>query len=207
VNGLTRLAPLLCMLAPALLVDQAPSKTRVTPARFADVTSRATIAFTHKSGASPDKRMVETFGSGVAWIDYDNDGFPDLYFVNGAPGTSNALYHNNHDGTFTDVTAKMGVAKVLYAMGVNFGDLDNDGWLDFYIGTGDPDLSTIVPEIGLGRALGIRAVEIFWPATARTQTITGLQMDRFYIVREDANTALAWKPKKFPLAQSPELRR
>ena len=48
--------------------------------------------------------MFETFGSGVAWIDYDNDGFQDLFFVNGAPGSSNALYHNNHDGTFTDVT-------------------------------------------------------------------------------------------------------
>ena len=61
--------------------------------------------FVHNSGASPDKHMFETFGSGVAWIDYDNDGFPDLYFVNGAPGTANALYHNNRDGTFTDVTA------------------------------------------------------------------------------------------------------
>ena len=50
--------------------------------------------------------MVETFGSGVAWIDYDNDGYPDLYFVNGAPGTANALYRNNRDGTFTDVTAQ-----------------------------------------------------------------------------------------------------
>ena len=63
--------------------------------RFADVTAKAGIGFVHKSGASPDKYMVETFGSGVAWIDYDNDGFPDLYFVNGAPGAPNALYHNN----------------------------------------------------------------------------------------------------------------
>ena len=54
--------------------------------------------------------MFETFGSGVAWIDYDNDGFQDLFFVNGAPGSSNALYHNNRDGTFTDVTARAGVA-------------------------------------------------------------------------------------------------
>jgi enediyne biosynthesis protein E4 len=145
VNGLTRLAPLLCMLAPALLVDQAPSKTRVTPARFADVTSRATIAFTHKSGASPDKRMVETFGSGVAWIDYDNDGFPDLYFVNGAPGTSNALYHNNHDGTFTDVTAKAGVSgkeagPAAFKTGVAVGDYDNDGRADLYVTALGPNI-------------------------------------------------------------------
>ena len=54
--------------------------------------------------------MFETFGSGVAWIDYDNDGFQDLFFVNGAAGSSNALYHNNRDGTFTDVTERAGVA-------------------------------------------------------------------------------------------------
>src|SRR5688572_32256062 len=78
--------------------------------QFLDVTAKAGIDFVHKSGASAEKRMFETFGSGVAWIDYDNDGFPDLFFVNGAPGSSNALYHNNRDGTFTDVTARAGVA-------------------------------------------------------------------------------------------------
>ena len=80
----------------------APAASRI---QFADVTAKAGIGFVHKSGASPDKYMVETFGSGVAWIDYDEDGFQDLFFVNGAPGSSNALYHNNRDGTFTDVTA------------------------------------------------------------------------------------------------------
>jgi hypothetical protein len=57
--------------------------------RFVDVTARAGIDFVHASGASDEKYMFETFGSGVAWIDFDNDGFPDLYFVNGAPGSSN----------------------------------------------------------------------------------------------------------------------
>src|SRR5687768_9749758 len=79
-------------------------------ARFVDVTARAKIDFVHQSGASPEKYMMETFGSGVAWIDYDNDGFPDLYFVNGAPGSANALYRNNGDGTFKEVTAAAGVA-------------------------------------------------------------------------------------------------
>ena len=56
------------------------------------------------------------------------------------------LYHNNHDGTFTDVTRSKRLERVLHAMGANFGDLDNDGFLDFYLGTGNPDLATIVPN-------------------------------------------------------------
>ena len=106
--------------------------------QFVDVTAKAKIDFVHKSGASPDKYMVETFGSGVAWIDYDGDGFPDLFFVNGAPGTSNALYHNNRDGTFTDVTERAGVAGTglgagVYKTGVAVGDFDNDGYLDLFV--------------------------------------------------------------------------
>ena len=101
-----------------------------------DVTAASKISFVHQSGATPDKFMFETFGSGVAWIDYDNDGFPDLFFVNGKPGASNALYHNNKDGTFTDVTQKAGVAGNLtkqYRTGVAVGDYDNDGHLDIYV--------------------------------------------------------------------------
>jgi hypothetical protein len=106
--------------------------------RFEDVTAAAGITFVQQSGASPDKRMVETFGSGVAWIDYDNDGYPDLFFVNSAPGSSNALYHNNRDGTFTDVTAKAGVAGTdagaqVFKTGVSVGDYDNDGYLDLFV--------------------------------------------------------------------------
>jgi hypothetical protein len=104
--------------------------------QFIDVTAKAGIGFVHKSGASPEKYMVETFGSGVAWIDYDADGFPDLFFVNGAPGSSNALYRNNRDGTFTDVTTRAGVAgseRPGYKTGVAVGDLDNDGYLDLYV--------------------------------------------------------------------------
>jgi hypothetical protein len=104
--------------------------------QFIDVTAKAGIGFVHKSGASPEKYMVETFGSGVAWIDYDADGFPDLFFVNGAPGSSNALYRNNRDGTFTDVTTRAGVAgneRPGYKTGVAVGDFDNDGYLDLYV--------------------------------------------------------------------------
>jgi hypothetical protein len=131
-----RLAALCSAASMAILLDQpgvAPSSIR-----FEDVTTAAGITFVHQSGASPDKRMVETFGSGVAWIDYDNDGFPDLFFVNGAPGSSNALYHNNRDGTFTDVTAKAGVAGTtagaqVFKTGVSVGDFDNDGYLDLFV--------------------------------------------------------------------------
>jgi hypothetical protein len=123
----------------------APPASRI---QFADVTAKAGIDFVHQSGVSPDKRMVETFGSGVAWIDYDNDGFPDLFFVNGAPGSSNALYHNDRTGTFTDVTQRAGIrgagsglpaeasAKAgpgVYKTGVAVGDFDNDGYLDLYV--------------------------------------------------------------------------
>ncbi|HEU4879996.1 MAG TPA: VCBS repeat-containing protein, partial [Gemmatimonadaceae bacterium] len=103
---LTRLAAMACVLSPVLLGAQTRGNKPTTPPLFVDVTAKAGITFVHKSGASPDKFMVETFGSGLAWIDYDNDGFPDLYFVNGAPGAPNALYHNNKDGTFADVTER-----------------------------------------------------------------------------------------------------
>jgi hypothetical protein len=130
-----RLTPLCWVAGLALFANQraAPAPTSM---RFEDVTAAARIGFVHQSGASPDKRMVETFGSGVAWIDYDNDGFPDLFFVNGAPGSSNALYHNNRDGTFTDVTAKAGVSGAgsrSFKTGVAVGDYDNDGYLDLYV--------------------------------------------------------------------------
>jgi enediyne biosynthesis protein E4 len=122
-----------CLLAPLILAMQAAS---APPIQFVDVTAKAGIKFVHQSGATPEKYMFETFGSGVAWIDYDNDGFPDLFFVNGAPGSSNALYHNNTDGTFTDVTARAGVGgagSTAYRTGVAVGDYDNDGDLDLYV--------------------------------------------------------------------------
>jgi enediyne biosynthesis protein E4 len=111
--------------------------------RFVDVTARAGIDFVHASGASDEKYMFETFGSGVAWIDFDNDGFPDLYFVNGAPGSANRLYRNNGDGTFTDVTARAGVAAAgttAYRTGVAVGDIDNDGHLDLYVTAFGPNI-------------------------------------------------------------------
>jgi hypothetical protein len=138
--------PALLLLAPVSLVGQRNSSAPARPAPFVDATAAAKIAFVHQSGASANKYMVESFGSGVAWIDYDNDGYPDLFFINGAPGTSNALYHNNRDGTFTDVTAQAGVAGSTganaksYKTGVAVGDVDNDGWLDLYVTAFGPNI-------------------------------------------------------------------
>ena len=142
------LAPLLVSFAllPASPSGQTAKPTPAArPATFADVTAKSLITFVHKSGASPEKFMVETFGSGVAWIDYDNDGFEDLYFVNGAPGASNALYRNNKDGTFRDVTAQArvdgsGAGKGAYKTGVAVGDYDNNGYLDLFVTSLGPDV-------------------------------------------------------------------
>jgi enediyne biosynthesis protein E4 len=152
VSALGRLAPLLLcvVLISASPSGQAPPGTAKKPgperpARFVDVTAKALIGFVHTSGASPQKYMVETFGSGVGWIDYDNDGFQDLYFVNGAPGAANVLYRNTGTGTFTDVTAKArvdgsGAGKAAYKTGVAVGDFDNNGYLDLFVTSFGPDI-------------------------------------------------------------------
>jgi hypothetical protein len=109
---------------------------------FLDVTRSAGIAFRHDNAASPDKYLIETMGSGCGWIDYDQNGLLDFYLVNGAatrvytPQQSlrGALYRNNGDGTFTDVTAKTGVgAEGLFGMGVAVGDYDDDGFPDMLV--------------------------------------------------------------------------
>ena len=108
--------------------------------QLADITSKTGITFSHAS--SQDKRYIfESMSGGVILLDYDRDGWPDIYFTNASTvamalqGTTSlgALYHNNHDGTFTDVTAKAGLMKPCLAMGGAVGDYDNDGWPDLYI--------------------------------------------------------------------------
>src|SRR5260221_1405394 len=107
---------------------------------FTDITSRAGIRFRHNNGAFGRKYLPETLGSGCAFLDVDNDGWPDILLVNsrnwpGHPGPPSypALYHNNHDGTFTDITRQSGLAVEMYGLGVAAADYDNDGHTDIYI--------------------------------------------------------------------------
>ena len=107
--------------------------------QFTDVTGQAGIKFTHNSGRAGKRYLPETMGSGVAFIDLDGDGWPDILLLNGQDFTPRgrkslpALYRNNKNGTFTDITAGSGLDVEMYAMGVSVGDFDNDGREDIYI--------------------------------------------------------------------------
>lgn len=294
--------------------------------------ARGKWKFTDVTEAAGLQAAANTFPT---WFwDYDNDGWQDImvtgYAVESAgdfaadclglphSGERARLYRNNRDGTFRDVSATTGVSRLLFAMSASYGDLDNDGWLDFYLGTGDPNMGTLIPnrmfrsdagrrfqdvttsggfghlqkghgisfadldndgdqdihavmggaysgdlahnalflnpghghhwitlklegvtsnraaigaririivqtaegersiyktvgtgasfgasplrqEIGLGNATAIRKVEILWPATGRTQSLTGLEMDRFHKIREDDTSAITLEVKKFTL--------
>lgn len=113
------------------------------PMVFTDVTEKSGLAqFRHRSGGLEKSTILDAPGSGVALLDYDNDGWLDIYLLNGStvaalngqePPPSAKLFHNNHDGTFTDVTAKAGVANERWGFGVAVGDYDNDGWPDIYV--------------------------------------------------------------------------
>ncbi len=111
--------------------------TGLGPVRFVDIAASAGITFRHENAFSDQKYLTETMGSGCAWIDYDQNGLLDLYLVNGLkPGhvSRSALYRNNGDGTFTDVTGHAGVgSEGLFGMGVAVGDYDNDGFPDLFV--------------------------------------------------------------------------
>ena len=143
---------------------------------FEDVTAKSGIGFKHESSSTSQKYLPESMGAGVAMFDYDNDGWLDLFFVNGArlqdpmphgasPDKSdqrywNRLYHNNRDGTFTDVTEKAGLQGRLYGMGVATGDYDNDGKVDLlvtnlggnilYHNNGDGTFTDVTDKAGVG---------------------------------------------------------
>jgi len=126
----------------SLLAEAPPSPSNSIPVQFKDVREAAGITFQHDATATEEKEYIETMGNGLGWIDYDQDGLMDLYLVQTAEAEwykpprplRSALYHNNGDGTFTDVTEKAGVAaEGLYGQGVAVGDFDNDGYPDLYV--------------------------------------------------------------------------
>jgi hypothetical protein len=113
---------------------------RAQTVTFRDITSQAGIQFKHNNGAFGKKYLPETMGPGCAFIDYDNDGWPDILLVNGenwpehpGPASTMKLYHNNRDGTFSDVTHKAGLAVSFFGLGVAVGDYDNDGFDDLFV--------------------------------------------------------------------------
>ncbi len=137
--------------------------------QFQDVTQDAGIHFHHERAVSEERLYVETMGSGVGWIDYDQDGFLDAIFVNSGytplfhPATppQPALYHNNGDGTFTDVTEKAGIhSDGTFFFGVAVGDFDNDGYPDIYLtgyrhsvlyhNNGDGTFTDVTARAGVG---------------------------------------------------------
>ena len=109
--------------------------------RFSDITAKSKIGFRHENGASSEKHLPETMSGGAVLFDFDNDGWLDVFFVNGgsfvdkkkAAGAQHRLYRNNKDGTFADVTATSGVSVSGFGMGACSADYDNDGFHDLYI--------------------------------------------------------------------------
>lgn len=150
VKAFARFAPPLLVLAFAPAFHLYPpaetpgqkSLRPLTTIQLVDVADKAGLDFQHFSGSPEKKYILESMSGGVAWIDYDRDGWPDLYLVNGGRweelvegkrGVSNALYRNNRNGTFANVTQLAGVGNTRWGMGVAAGDYDNDGWPDLYV--------------------------------------------------------------------------
>jgi hypothetical protein len=132
--------PVSALLATLLLAAPLSAQTAPPIPQLTDITASTHITFQHLS-SSDQKYIVESMSGGVALIDYDSDGYPDIYFTNapsvamalaGKPARS-ALYHNNRDGTFTDVTDHAGVATPCWAMGAAVGDFNNDGRPDLIV--------------------------------------------------------------------------
>ena len=138
-----------------------------TPVVFTDVTDDAGLGFVHNNGAFGKKYMPETLGAGGAWLDVDGDGWQDIVLVNSTAwpeqatdGTHAALYRNDGDGTFTDITRGSGLDIPLYGIGTTAADFDNDGHVDIYLtalgqnrllrGRGDGTFDDVTDESGTG---------------------------------------------------------
>ena len=142
-RSLTATLLILFGLSGLALSQQSPAKPTAPLAEFLDVAEKSGITMSNIFGGRDTKKyIIETTGTGVAIFDYDNDGWPDIFLVNGTTlegrpqdkAATNHLYRNNHDGTFTDVTTPAGLAGPSgWGQGVCVGDYDNDGWEDIYV--------------------------------------------------------------------------
>src|SRR5258705_13623300 len=133
---------LLALLSRNSIAQTQPKSPPNAIAYFTDVAQRAGLTSPIVFGGKDTKKyIIETTGTGAAIFDYDNDGWPDIFLVNGTTlegfpagkGPTNHLYRNNHDGTFSDVTVKAGLNATGWGQGVCVGDYDNDGWEDLYV--------------------------------------------------------------------------
>jgi len=177
-----------------------PSEIRFEP---------TTLPMIVRNGATGEKHQVETMIAGVAVFDYDNDGWPDIFVANGArlpdlvkadPSFQNRLFHNNHDGTFTDVTAQAGLAGVGYSMGVAAADYDNDGWTDLFVtgvntarlyhNNGDGTFEDVTKEAGIDE-------DGFWTVAAGWFDYDNDGLLDLFVVRY-----VKWSPEKDPFCGS-----
>jgi hypothetical protein len=161
--------------AASIWISGAAETPHVDPITFENVASRAGVDFVLRNSATPARRQIETMVSGAAVFDYDSDGKPDIYFVNGArqpqldkpdPSYYNRLYRNNGEGRFTDVTLAAGVRGDGFATGVAAGDFDNDGWEDLFVAgvnrnilyrnRGNGTFEDVTERAGLAQPAGVR---------------------------------------------------
>ncbi|KAA6462022.1 CRTAC1 family protein [Acidobacteria bacterium AB60] len=167
-----RFAQMIVALGSATSLLLAARSAASQPIRFEDISAHAGIHFVTENSPTPEKHQPETMPAGIALFDYDGDGLLDIYLVNGAempslvktgPKYWNRLFHNNGDGTFTDVTQRAGVAGAGYGMGAAVGDYDNDGRPDLFVANvngnqlfrnnGDGTFSDVTARSGLSGAM------------------------------------------------------
>jgi hypothetical protein len=162
---------LIAILALTFLLADTSAPPASAPIKFEEIAAKAGLQFVTQNSPTANKNQIETMVAGVGLLDYDGDGYLDIYLVNGAAVPSlkkespmywNRLFHNNHDGTFTDVTEKAGVAGAGYGMGVAVGDYDNDGRPDLFLANvtgnqlfhnnGDGTFTDVTAKAGLAGA-------------------------------------------------------